>query len=214
MMQNVLKNKLIFISSIVGFFAFFVQMNITLTKKMSEGFSLIYSLNHYLSYFTIIINLALATFLFCYSIYPHSKITSWFKKAAINGAMCVYILIVGIIFYALLYKDLHLSAIEFIVSHIQHAFMPVAYLYFWYSELRDSSLRYWDGVRWLIVPFVYFIYLMVRGQIVGKYPYFFVDIEKFGIPKVAMFAAAILMFFLLVGSLLIFVDRRQPIQAR
>ena len=106
MIQNALKNKLVFISSIIGFVAFFVQMNITLTRKMGEGFSFLYSLNHYLSYFTIIINLAVAVLLFFYSIYPHSKITIWFKKAVINGAFCLYILIVGIIFYALLYKDL------------------------------------------------------------------------------------------------------------
>jgi hypothetical protein len=212
--QQILTNRLIFIVSVIGFVAYFVQMYFTLSKKFAEGFLFLYSFNHYMSYFTIIINLSLSFLLFFYSVMPNSKISQWFKKATVNGAACLYILIVGIIYYALLAKDVHTVGAEFVVGHIMHAFMPLAYLYFWFSHFRTSSLRYIDGVRWLSFPFVYFVYLMIRGEIIGKYPYFFVDVAKFGVLMVTGFATVILLFFLLIGSVLIYIDRKFKVKSQ
>ncbi|MCC2679189.1 MAG: hypothetical protein K0R29_1765 [Pseudobdellovibrio sp.] len=213
-MDNILKNKFIFLSSLIGFFGFFIQMYFTVNRKLEEGFSLFYSLNHFLSYFTIIINLTLSLLLYFYSVHPELSISRWFKKSAVNGAVCLYILIVGLIFYGLLFKDSKAQGIEALASHLLHAFTPLAYVYFWYFNFRDSSLKYTDSLRWLSVPFLYFVYLMIRGQIVGKYPYFFVDVERFGIATIALFAVAILSFFVLVGCLLIYIDRRQPARTK
>lgn len=211
-MQNISKNKFVFISSLIGFLGFSIQMYFSVTRKLDEGFSLFYSLNHFLSYFTIIINLSFSMLLYFYSAHPEISVSRWFKKSAVNGAMCVYILIVGLIFYGLLFKDSKAQGLELLATHLLHAYTPLAYLYLWYFYFRDSSLKYSDSLRWLGVPVIYFVYVIIRGQLIGKYPYFFVDIEKFGIATVGLFAAAILSFFVLVGCLLIFIDRRQAVK--
>src|SRR4051812_45697535 len=108
-MRNILKNKFIFFSSLVGFLGFFLQMYFTMTYKMNQGYTFLYSLNYFMSFFTIITNLTLAILLFVYSVQPEFKLSRWFKKPTVSAAMCLYILIVGIIFYGLLFKDVHNS---------------------------------------------------------------------------------------------------------
>ncbi len=213
-MQNILRNKFIFLSSLIGFLGFSIQLYFSVTRKLDEGFSLLYALNHFLSYFTIIINLSLSVLLYFYSVHPELSVSKWFKKSLVNGAVCLYILIVGIIFYGLLFKDTKAVGIEALASHLLHAFTPLAYLYFWFFQFRDSTLKYSDSLRWLTVPIAYFGYLMIRGQIIGKYPYFFVDVEKFGIATVGLFAVAILSFFVLMGCALIYIDRRRPLKTK
>lgn len=213
-MQNVLKNKFIFLSSLIGFAGFAIQMYFTVTRKLDEGFSLMYSLNHFLSYFTILVNLTLSALLYFYSVHPEFSVSRWFKKSAVNGAVCLYILIVGIIFYGLLFKTSKAEGIEALASHLLHAFTPLAYVYFWYFNFRDSTLKYTDSLRWLSVPFLYFVYLMIRGHFIGKYPYFFVDVGRYGLATVGLFALAILSFFVLVGCVLIYIDRRLPVKSK
>ena len=209
-----MKNRFIFMSSVFGIIAYFIQAYYTISHKLEQGFSFLYSFNHYMSYFTIIINLTVAVLLFFYSVMPNSKVALWFKKASVNGALCLYILIVGIIYYALLFPEIKSVGVELWVGHFMHAYVPLTYLYLWYFQFRNSNLQYSDSFRWLSVPCVYFVYLMIRGQIIGKYPYFFVDVEKFGLVKVLGFAVAILCVFLLVGSLLVFVDQKRPVKTQ
>jgi hypothetical protein len=103
---------------------------------------------------------------------------------------------------------------EALATHILHAYMPLAYLFIWFFHLRNATLEYTDSIKWLSVPAAYFIYLMIRGELIGKYPYFFVDVQRFGILTVLLYACAILIFFFLVGSTLVFVDRRSTRQSR
>lgn len=203
------KNLLILITSKIGFIALAIQMYITINRKLAEGFSLHYALNHYYSYFTIIINTLVAAFLFVFYVAPDSKIAKYFKKNTTNGALCLYILIVGIIYYVLLYPTHPVVGLESVASHSMHGYVPLAYTYLWYTHLSDRNLQYRDTLKWLTLPLCYFVYLIIRGEIVGKYPYFFVDVARFGYVKVLIFAVAILMFFVLLGALLVFVDKRR-----
>jgi hypothetical protein len=213
-MQVSAKNKKVLLAAIVGLTGFLMQMFFTLNAKLSEGHSLLYSLNYFFSFFTIIINFFLCLFLLTYGLFPDSKFAVILRKSFVSGGMCLYILVVGIIFYALLFKDVHVQGFEALATHILHAFMPGFYLYFWYFHLRDSTLKYSDGFRWLVVPVVYFVYLIIRGQLIGKYPYFFVNVDKFGWMVVAIYAVAILSFFFLLGALLIFIDRQKTLQSK
>jgi hypothetical protein len=57
--------RFILLSSLVGFTGFFLQLYFTVNAKLIEGHSLIYALNYFLSFFTVITNLAVAFLLLC-----------------------------------------------------------------------------------------------------------------------------------------------------
>ena len=55
---------------------------------------------------------------------------------------------------------------------------------------------------------------MLRGAMVGKYPYFFVDASTIGFVAAARNAAAILTFYFLVAGLLMLITARQRAEVR
>ncbi len=64
---------------------------------------------------------------------------------------------------------------------------------------------------WLSYPLAYLGYWLIRGPLVGYYPYFFIDVDALGYSGVALWSGALIVFFLLLGSLMLFVDRRRAV---
>ena len=55
---------------------------------------------------------------------------------------------------------------------------------------------------------MYFIYALLRGHLLGAYAYPFIDVAVLGYPQVLANAGGILVGFVLVGLLIIGLDRR------
>lgn len=203
------RRALAFICSLVGITAIIIEMVKSVEHSMTDhGRTLALALNVYFSYFTTIMNIVVALSLLSLSVFPNSRLSNWLRQSVISAAICLYILIVGIIFYTLLVGTWDPQGIEFFATHAMHAFMPSMFFYLWFTRYRNSDLKYTDVWKWIWVPLVYFIYLMIRGQIVHLYPYFFVDVDKYGLGTVLVYAVAILAFFALVGAGLVTIDRR------
>lgn len=192
----------------MGFLGLSIQGYFTITKKIDEGYSLFYAINHFYSYFTIIINTLVSFFMATVWLKPSSDLSNFFKRSKVSGAIALYILIVGAIYYALLFNPNKPFSPEIFATHILHAFIPVAYLSIWFLCLREAKLRFVDAFNWLWVPLCYFIYILIRGEVIKKYPYFFVDVEKYGYTQVLINAFTVLAVFLILGFLLIFLDKK------
>ena len=184
-----------FITATLGAAATFTQLYYSLTFKLADGYSVLYGLNHYFSYFTCLMNTLVFTCLFCYSIFPNSRFTRWFLRPASNGAVLLYILIVGIIFYALLYSTITSVGWDRTATHVVHGFVPSAYLALWFFYFRRGALRYLHCVEWLLVPGLYFIYILGRGELLLVYPYFFLNAGKYGYAFSTDLSLSIVIFY-------------------
>lgn len=65
------------------------------------------------------------------------------------------------------------------------------------------------AVWWLVYPVAYLVYTMVRGRIVGTYPYPFLDVSTLGYLRVLANAMVLLVVFLGIGALIIAISRRR-----
>jgi hypothetical protein len=81
------------------------------------------------------------------------------------------------------------------------------YVLFWGSFTPKGKLQWNNIFPWLIFPAIYLIYSLIRGSIVGWYPYPFVDATKLGYGKVALNSSLVLAAFVIVGMGLIAVNR-------
>lgn len=200
--------SLVSITASLGFIALSIQCYLSVTRKLAQGFSLLYATNHFFSFFTILTNLTVAVLLASYILFPDSKLTRWFKKTTNSAAIGVYILIVGIIYYALLLKSDTQYGLGYVATHILHGYIPLAYLALWFFKFRNGDLKFKDSVKWLLFPIIYFVYLLIRGVFLGVYPYFFMNVSQYGYSQVLLFSLGILTVFLLVGSLLVMLDQK------
>lgn len=66
-----------------------------------------------------------------------------------------------------------------------------------------TNLRWSDVPIWILYPVGYCIYIFVRGELTGLYPYYFIDVSVLGYFPAILNAVAIGFGFVLVATLLI-----------
>ncbi len=88
-------------------------------------------------------------------------------------------------------------------------FMPSPlFALWWFAGGRSGDLSWPSLPKILIFPVGYLIYTYIRSPLIGEYPYDFLNFEKNGVAGVAPIIGAIIVLFLLLGSILIILDRR------
>ena len=121
----------------------------------------------------------------------------------IRGAAATAMVIVGLVWFVLL-RDEDLGALLPWVNIMLHVIMPVAVLADWLYQPPKSTITWRQMGYWLIYPLVYIVYTLLRGAIVGFYPYPFLNPAKVGgYGVVTLYCIAIFVAFLIVGWLLI-----------
>lgn len=97
-----------------------------------------------------------------------------------------------------------------------HYIVPIMVVLDWLIFEKKGNMKKYEPFVWLIVPAVYFILaeLSARfgngfGVTVGeKYPYFFLDVEKYGTATVLLNSLLIGIGCLIVGYLYYFIDKK------
>jgi hypothetical protein len=78
---------------------------------------------------------------------------------------------------------------------------------YWLVFALPGALRWTQPVYWLIYPLAYIAYSLMRGALIGRYPYPFADVHRLGYPAVLVNAVAFLIGFYLLGLLAVAIDR-------
>jgi hypothetical protein len=82
-----------------------------------------------------------------------------------------------------------------------HLFVPVATLLWWLAYgPRDQPLRRLP--LWLIWPVAYCLYALIRGALTGRYPYFFLDVARFGATQIAINIVGLVLVFAVAGAVI------------
>ena len=64
-----------------------------------------------------------------------------------------------------------------------------------------------DALPWLIYLLAYCAYLLLRGYLIGAYPYDFIDVGELGYPQMFINAGMVVLGFTLLSLLVVAVDR-------
>lgn len=161
----------------------------------------------YISFFTILTNLLVAVAFTTRFAAPTNKVDVFFFKPATFTAITLYILVVGLVYNVLLRPLWHPKGLQLLADNLLHVVTPLLCLLYWLLYYRKSTLR-WQGVfAWLWYPGIYLVYILVSGALVNEYPYPFIDVSQIGYPKTFINSAAMLVFFIGLGLLLVFITR-------
>ncbi len=164
------------------------------------------------SYFTNLTN-AMIIVMAAALLFGRNRLAYWFKSPSVQSAFSLYIAFVGLGFWFLLGgPDELVTLLDWIPEITAHTLSPILGAIFWFRAVPNGHLSQWDPVLWLIYPIAYLVYWLFRGPLVGYYPYFFVDVNSLGYSGVAMWSGVLIVAFLLLGGLMLFVDRRRSAQ--
>jgi hypothetical protein len=107
----------------------------------------------------------------------------------------VYLTVTFIVF-ALLLADTDVDLAIPWVNSVLHEIVPVVIVIDWLIDPPTRRLTNRQGVLWLSFPAAWIVYVLVRGAIVDKYPYPFLDPANGGYGTVAMYCLMILVLML------------------
>lgn len=157
---------------------------------------------NFLSYFTVLSNIGAVVLLVALAVRPgRARSASWLVP---RGAVTLAMVVTGLVYALLLAPiaaDVDLS--EPWVNRVLHVVGPLAALLDWLLDPpRIAPTRAVLG-SWLVPPALYLVYSLVRGRLVGRYPYPFLDpAETGGYGGVAGYVAIVLVAVLILAVLL------------
>lgn len=163
---------------------------------------------NYFSYFTILSNLLVALSLAFSVLLPTTKTGIFFSSFSVQTAIALYILIVGLVYNVILRGIWTPTGWQLIVDNMLHVLNPIVYILYWLRFSEKEKLNWKDGVYWIIFPFLYLIYSLVRGSITNWYPYPFLDVPQLGFDKVLVNVGAMIVLFFVAGLGLIALNNK------
>ncbi|GAC1451576.1 MAG: Pr6Pr family membrane protein [Chitinophagaceae bacterium] len=188
----------------IGWFALIAQFYINVTQKALPVPEMIV---RYFSYFTIQTNLLITI---CYTILLFSAGSAagkFFSRQQTLAAITVYIVIVGLIYNMILRFLWNPAGLQKLVDELLHAVIPVLALIYWLVFTAKNKLQWKSILPWLIYPFAYIIYILIRGSISGFYPYPFINTTQLGLNKVLVNSVAIAAMFIFMSLALVAIGK-------
>ena len=189
---------------ILCWFALIGQFYITATNKET---SVAEMLIRYFSFFTIQANIMVAVWFTVLLFSPNSKWGKFFSMQTTQAAITIYIVIVGLIYNTILRFLWAPSGLQQIVDELLHSVIPVFTFLYWLFFAGKHQLQWKSIFPWLIYPFAYIVYILIRGSISGFYPYPFINTTQLGLNKVLANSVGIAAVFIIASLVLVTIGK-------
>jgi hypothetical protein len=188
------------IGFLVGCFALLFQLYLIIQNRTT---GVTETVIRYFSFFTILCNIL--TVICFYSIIgnPQPGSTNFFASPKTITAITVYMFIVGLIYNTILRFLWSPQGYEQLVDELLHVVMPLLLFIYWLTFTEKNTLEWKNIFSWLIFPFIYCLYTLVRGEIAHFYPYPFMDVNAFGYGTVLINCSYVLIALLVVSTLFV-----------
>ena len=196
--------------AVVGIVAIILQFRLALNGTRS----LLGSTVVFFSYFTILTNVLVALDMMVPAVAPASPFARWTTTEGVRAAIAMYAAVVGVIYHLFLHATWNPQGLAFGVNITLHYVMPIAMVLDWLLFVPKGRLRWIDPFKWLAFPLLYGVWTVIHGAVIGWYPYWFIDIGELGWPRAMTNFVGLLAFFLLLGLIVVAIDRTLGRNAR
>ncbi len=184
------------ILSCFAWFALIPQFFIVMGNNQAPWFE---NFIRYFSYFTLLTNAMVAVCCTILLISPNSSQGRFFARTGTATAIAVYITIVALIYNLVLRKLAQFEGLQKILNEVQHVIVPVLFVLYWCVFVNKNSLRWKSFLPWLWYPFIYLLFVLIRGSFSDFYPYPFINIGGIGLRQTLTNAAIMGVLFVLMS---------------
>lgn len=175
------------------------------------------SLGEHFSYFTNLSNLLCIIFYIIYTVKmllhkENHNLYHYFK-----GPMTLCITITCIVYNFILrpfMTDMDgVMKLNSIGNYIVHLILPIMVIIDYVLFDKKGLIKKTEPFTWIILPFLYWIFICIRAFLGktfvytdSKYPYFFLDIDTFGLPQIILNVVLAIILILILGFIFVFID--------
>ena len=193
------------IGAIIGWFAILLQLYLLIENRR---LSLPATIVQFFSYFTILTNIIVAVHFTVLLLKKRTYDKGWFINPKTSTAITVYIVIVGVVYNLVLRPLWDPQGWQLVADELLHTIIPILFLLYWLIFVNRRNLHWKDAFLWLLYPFIYLVFVLLRGSITSLYPYPFIDVMALGYNKVLLNCGILFLVFFLLSLLFIAIGRR------
>jgi hypothetical protein len=187
--------------SVIAWLGVLLQLYLSVRLALGNGKSLVDGLVAYLGYFTVLTNILVALAGTLPLMLGSSRLGRWFGTGMVLGCTTTAILLVGIAYHVLLRHVWAPEGLQWVADMTLHYVVPTAVLVYWISFPPRQKFPAWAPLAWCIYPILYIAYALARGELIGSYPYHFIDVTNLGYPKVLINSLGLLVVFVVLGGM-------------
>lgn len=196
-------------AAIIAWCGLLLQLYLSLELASANGKTIVEGLIIYLGYFTILTNLLVALVLTVPLLAPASRAGRFFNRPGVGTATAAAIAVVGLAYFLLLRKVWNPEGWHLVADVMLHYLTPILFLAYWWISVPKQGLRWSQVGVWMSYPLGYFVYMLIRGELTGLYPYHFLDVGSIGYGRTLRNGLGILAGFAVVSLLLVLLGRWQ-----
>ena len=198
-MNKAFERYILLLIGILALFGVSVQFIISINRAIAADNSVSQVVINMLGYFTILTNTFAAVVLTVVGLLPNSRIGKIFATPKVFGCVVTSMLWVGIGFHVLLSDYWSPDGMEAVTNYLNHYIVPSALLIIWLVFPPKTQIPKWTPIFWEVYPVIYGIYIILRGELIGNYPYPFFDVNVIAYPKALLNGLVILLVILGIG---------------
>lgn len=206
------------LAALIAFVAWFgvvLQLYLSLRLTDAKGMSTVQGLAFYFGYFTVLTNILVAVATTWPAALPATSLGRFFVQPAAIGWVAASIAFVGVAYFVLLRHVWNPQGLQLMADVLMHYIVPALVVIYSSMALRRTILPWTVPLWWSLYPVIYFVYVLIRGVIIGKYPYHFIDVAQLGYALALRNAIALWVVFLLLAYVLMLLWRiPQGLQTR
>jgi len=157
-----------------------------------------------LSYFTIWSNIVVAVVATVLALHPErdSRLLRVLRLDAL-----LMITVTGLVYAVLLAGTAKLTGWQIPANSLLHQVTPVVTIVVWLVVGPRRWIAWRTIPEALVLPLVWIAYTLLRGAVIGAYPYPFIDVVRLGYGQVLVNVLAIAVLGVVIGAALLGIDR-------
>lgn len=185
--------------AIVAWSAVLLQLWLSVQLGLSNGKSVGGGLVAFLGYFTVLTNIFVALVSTAGALSKWPTAPAWLYRPSVVGCATTAILLVGIVYHLLLRNVWSPQGAQLLADNLLHYVVPACAVLHWLLYRRTEHLTAWEPLTWCLYPAAYLVYALARGELLGSYPYPFIDVAALGYPRVLANALGLIVVFAALG---------------
>lgn len=194
--------------AVIAWSGLLLQLYLSLRLTDSMGMSSAQGVAMYLGYFTVLTNMLVGTATTLPLVVPSSAWAGFFVRPVAIGWVTASIAFVGVAYFVLLRHVWNPQGLQLMADVVMHYIVPALVVIYSLMALRRAPLRWTSPLWWSLYPIGYFAYVLVRGALMGRYPYHFIDVSQLGYALVLRNALVLLAAFMGLSYVLMLLWRR------
>jgi hypothetical protein len=176
-----------------------LQCYLSLQSATQNDKSIGTGLEIFFSYFTVLTNLLVCMSLTLALMRPSSALGKWFSRPSVVAGIATSITFVGLSYHFLLRNTWNPHGAQLLANELLHYVVPALYVLYWWFDSSKAALRWTHPLLWSAYPTAYLAYALIRGSIIHRYPYPFIDVADLGYGRTMVNSLGLLFVFIALG---------------